>query len=151
MAQKTPTSSLLAPLQPHDPLLQIYARLEGHLIPSPISSPFLSLEEALLECIQHLNSEHEAGLVADPALYEVYAARKSGKRNRDLPAFDLAQTVGQTGNRSFYLQLKGEQKMQKKVSSIKSIETEISMGSRKQSENCESNSFFGCFCLGKGK
>jgi hypothetical protein len=42
-------------------------------------------------------------LVLDQNYYELYGARKSGKKKDDLPAFDKAQLLKQTCLKNFYL------------------------------------------------
>lgn len=59
----------------------------------------------------------------DPSLYEIYGAKKSGKKKDDLPAFDKSQLLGQTCLKNFYLMpVYFSPKLHSKDSS-KSIET----------------------------
>ena len=114
--------------------LTMHVRIGEQMHSVALSSGSMNFTSAIIEAISNFNSQQGLELPLDPTLYEVYASKRSGKKKSDLPAFDKEQEVGMTGYQNFYLQpIYEEVKLKKKMSSLKSIETEISQTSSKKS------------------
>lgn len=107
---------------------------EGVLYTTVLVDETLSLRDAILQALTKLNLEQHLALPEDESLYEIFGARKSGKKKDGLPAFEKSISLAQTCLKNFSLiPLFESPKLQSK-DSIKSIETEICLESRTKNE-----------------
>lgn len=63
----------------------------------------LTLREAIIEALSKFNLEQQLALPEDESLYEVFGARKSGKKKDGLPAFEKSICLAQTCLKNFSL------------------------------------------------
>lgn len=88
----------------------------------------MTIKQAILLAIEKFNSEQQLHLVSDWTQYEVYGAKKCGKKKTGLPSFDKGQLLGQTALKNFFLELKIMKPQLLKLesnSSMKSIQSEM--------------------------
>lgn len=60
--------------------------------------------ELITEAIDKLNENSNLNLIRDPKAYELYGAKKNGKKKGDLPSIEHQQILCQTNLKRFYLQ-----------------------------------------------
>lgn len=138
--------------------VSIYIQVGSQLKSVSLDSEGLTTSAIILEAIELFNSKYKYELPDDLELYQLYAARKGGRRESDLPAMQAEQLISKTKIKKFHLVyfgkiLKGLETKQ----SISVIKSDFNSPSGRKVEvlgiekNQNSGNFFSCFCISKGK
>lgn len=102
--------------------------------------------------IAKLKNTYKLKLSEDLELYEMYGARKSGKKKSDLPALSTHQVINKTGMKRFALYplwLKSKNNISGELLTLRSIETTFTdKRATKDLKTLDMNRpTTGCFCF----
>ena len=102
--------------------------------------------------IAKLNNVYKLKLSDDLELYELYGARKNGKKKSDLPALSTHQVIDKIGMKRFALYplwLKSKNNNSRKLLTLRSIETTFTHKRQtKELKTVDLNRMAtGCFCF----
>lgn len=86
--QEDPPTSLLIRLPVQNQFSVWFSDDMNRLLKVDLSSGNLSVSEAIKESIEKLNKYYHINLKNDLTYYELYAAKKNGKRKSDFPSLE---------------------------------------------------------------
>lgn len=123
----------------------------NNLIKVDLFSGNLTVSEAIKEAIEKFNQTYDQNLKDDLTYYELYGAKKNGKRKSDFPSLEYEQNIESTKLTRFHLfPLFPMNRKHSEESTLTSIQSYMELEKVSPKKEIKTKRGFGCFfCSGK--
>lgn len=118
----------------------------NNLIKVDLFSGNLTVSEAIKEAIEKINQTHDQNLKDDLTCYELYGAKKNGKRKSDFPSLEYEQNIESTKLTRFHLfPLFPMNRKHSEESTLTSIQSYMELEKVSPKKEIKTKRGFGCF------